>query len=119
MLGTDTGLWPLLRWRQTAEFGYVPNTAMPNTFMATAIDLGDLESPHGSDHPRYKQYVSARLVTGALQTAYGLDTNPQGPIPVSAIRQSDSNNVLLTYPDDQILVWKENSNFEVSFENCT
>lgn len=29
------------RWAQTANFGVLPNPAMPNTFMANAYDLGD------------------------------------------------------------------------------
>ena len=35
---------PELRWRQTANFGYVPNQQLPMTFMASSIDL--LETPH-------------------------------------------------------------------------
>lgn len=30
-----------IRWGQTANYGYVPNDAMPGTFMAVATDLGD------------------------------------------------------------------------------
>lgn len=38
---------PQIRWHQTADFGYVPNLRMPNTFMAVAMDLGDRNSPFG------------------------------------------------------------------------
>eukprot|EP01084_Bolivina_argentea_P254239 427387_1 len=31
----------IVRWGQSANFGYLPNKIMPNTFMAGAIDLGD------------------------------------------------------------------------------
>lgn len=39
--------YPLIRWHQTADYGYVPNNRMSNTFMAVAIDLGDDSSPYG------------------------------------------------------------------------
>lgn len=34
---------------------HLPNRLMPNTFMATAYDLGDATSPFGAVHIRYKQ----------------------------------------------------------------
>jgi len=46
--------FPLTRWRQTANYGVVPNPVMPAVFMAVAYDLGDADSPYGSVHPRYK-----------------------------------------------------------------
>merc|ERR1712232_721353 len=30
-----------MRWSQTANYGVLPNEAMPNTFLAQAFDLGD------------------------------------------------------------------------------
>ena len=84
--------------------------------MAVAMDLG--EPPDSTDpvHPRYKQDVGARLALGALETAYGHDVNPQGPLPLTA-ELTDDFNVLLTYPDDQTLVFRnqDTSNFEVIF----
>ena len=38
-----------VRFGQTANFGYVPNTKMPKTFMATAVDLGAYEGGCGKD----------------------------------------------------------------------
>lgn len=38
---------PQIRWHQTADFGYVPNQRMPNTFMAVSVDLCDRNSPFG------------------------------------------------------------------------
>ena len=29
------------RWSQTANYGYLPNAAMPHTFLAQAYDLAD------------------------------------------------------------------------------
>ena len=47
----------VVRMGQTANYGYVPNPAMPNTFMSVATDLGDALSPFNDIHPRYKQQV--------------------------------------------------------------
>eukprot|EP01084_Bolivina_argentea_P254237 427385_1 len=75
---TDVGL---VRWGQSANFGYCPNKMMPNTFMATAIDLGDPNSPHGDVHPRYKQEVGRRLFMAAKNVIYGeSDVYMNGPI---------------------------------------
>ena len=46
--------WPLLCWHQTGDKGSVPNEILPNTFMATAMDTHDHESPYGAIHPRDK-----------------------------------------------------------------
>lgn len=37
--------FPLVRWHQTADYGYVPNPEMENTFMAITVDLPDPTSP--------------------------------------------------------------------------
>ena len=42
--GTDEGFginMRQFRWSQTANYGVLPNPAMPNTFLADAFDLGD------------------------------------------------------------------------------
>lgn len=41
-----TSNFPLIRWHQTADYGYVPNPEMENTFMAVAVDLPDPKSPY-------------------------------------------------------------------------
>lgn len=64
------GGFPVIRWAQTANYGYVPNKRMENVFMAVAIDLGDPSSPFGSIHPRDKQDVGTRLATGAMSVVY-------------------------------------------------
>ena len=70
--------------------------------MAVAMDLGDFDAPTGSEHPRYKQDIGRRLVSGALKTAYYRDVNPQGPIPESAVLNADGS-ILLTYSSEQTL----------------
>jgi len=68
-----------LRWKQTANYGYVPNPLQSNTFMATAIDLID---PMNVDpiHPRYKASIAERLSLGARALAYGEKVYWSGPI---------------------------------------
>ena len=75
----------MIRWAQTANYGYVPNNRLQNVFMAVAMDLGDPSSPYGSIHPRDKQDVGARLVLSARAVVYK-DGNVyfQGPLAESA-----------------------------------
>lgn len=77
--------FPVIRWAQTADYGYVPNPHMKNVFMAVAMDLGDPTSPYGSIHPRDKQDVGARLALAGRAVAYG-DTTVyySGPIATAA-----------------------------------
>ncbi|CAI9596903.1 unnamed protein product [Staurois parvus] len=74
--------YPVIRWHQTADYGYAPNPRMPNTFMAVAMDLGDEASPYGGVHPRDKETVGYRLYLGARAIAYGDKVQFQGPFPV-------------------------------------
>ena len=69
--------FPLLRYEQTANYGFVPNSLQPHTFMATAIDLVDTKDPI---HSRYKAEVAERLVLGALSIAYGEKSYWSGPL---------------------------------------
>ena len=39
--GTRVGGFPWIRWHQTFDVGYVPNTKVSNVFMAVALDLRD------------------------------------------------------------------------------
>ena len=74
----------VVRWGQTANYGYVPNPVMENTFMAAAIDWGDPDSDPNSPivdlHPRYKRPVAIRLAKAGLAVAYGYDYYWTGPI---------------------------------------
>ena len=70
----------VVRWGQSANYGYLPNKIMPNTFMAGAIDLGDPYSPWTDIHPRYKQEVGRRLAMAARNVIYGENVYFQGPV---------------------------------------
>ncbi|XP_005069293.1 sialate O-acetylesterase isoform X1 [Mesocricetus auratus] len=107
--------FPEIRWHQTADFGFVPNLKMPNTFMAVAMDLCDRDSPFGSIHPRDKQTVAYRLHLGARALAYG-ETNLtfQGPLP-KKIELLAHNGLLNLMYDQEIQVQRQdNKSFEIS-----
>jgi len=70
----------LIRWKQTAEYGYVPNNKQRNVFMAVTYDLPDDASPNGSIHPRDKETVAERLFLGAQNLAYYENTYWTGPL---------------------------------------
>ena len=65
-----------VRWAQTAGFGYVPNPAMPKTFMAVILDTAN---PSGGVHSSHKQPAAARLARATLSSAYGVDTGTLAP----------------------------------------
>ncbi|CAF4343739.1 unnamed protein product, partial [Rotaria magnacalcarata] len=71
------GGFPMLRWQQTFNIGYVPNNVVPKVFMAVALDLRD--DPNGI-HPRTKLDVGYRLSRSGLAVAYGQQVEFQGPI---------------------------------------
>ena len=54
--------------------------------LATAVDLGDVNAPQGSIHPRPKQALGARLAAGALFDLFGIGTPEEvrGPVAVAA-----------------------------------
>lgn len=61
--------YPGVRWAQTAGYGTAPNAAMPDTFMATAVDIGQAGSPAAGPHVQNKQDVGRRLFL-AFKKAY-------------------------------------------------
>ena len=73
--------FPIIRWAQTANYGYVPNTKEKNVFMAVAMDLGNKSSSYGSIHPPDKQDVGFRLALAGQAIAYGdTDIYYTGPL---------------------------------------
>ncbi|XP_070188893.1 sialate O-acetylesterase-like [Littorina saxatilis] len=85
------GGFPALRWSQTANHGYSPNSDQHNVFMAVAMDLPDFQSPYIAIHPRYKQEVAQRLVKSALNVAYGhKGVKFQGPFPTKILTSGNT-----------------------------
>ena len=89
--------FPVIRWKQTAEFGYVPNARQKNTFMAVTMDLMDQTSPYTSIHPRDKTTVAKRLLLGGRTLAYNENLYWTGPVieTVKVKKVSNTRFVLL------------------------
>ncbi|KAM4704298.1 sialate O-acetylesterase [Rhinophrynus dorsalis] len=101
---TQKDMFPVIRWHQTADYGYAPNPKMKNTFMAVAMDLGDETSPYGCVHPRDKQTVAYRLFLGARAVAYGeKNITFQGPFPKRIDVFYKQSYINITY-DQQLLI---------------
>ncbi|XP_008584623.1 PREDICTED: sialate O-acetylesterase isoform X1 [Galeopterus variegatus] len=112
---TSDDRFPQIRWHQTADFGYVPNQKMPNTFMAVAMDLCDRDSPFGSIHPRDKQTVAYRLHLGARAVAYGeKKLTFQGPLPEKIELLAHKGLLNLTYYQQIQVQRQDNKVFEIS-----
>ncbi|KAM4651390.1 sialate O-acetylesterase isoform 2-T2 [Discoglossus pictus] len=106
--------FPIIRWHQTADFGYAPNPKMVNTFMAVAMDLCDEKSPYGSIHPRDKQTVAYRLYLGARAIAYG-DSNVafQGPFPDKFNIDYTDSYIYITYDQDLLVTQLSDDIYEL------
>ncbi|XP_069138669.1 sialate O-acetylesterase-like [Argopecten irradians] len=90
--------FPEIRWHQTADYGYVPNSKMVNTFMANAMDLPGFLSSVGSIHPGDKQDVARRLVNASLAVAYHHKDIPyQAPLPTGYKVDTEAHTLELVY----------------------
>ncbi|MBO9674396.1 MAG: 9-O-acetylesterase [Sphingobacteriaceae bacterium] len=69
--------------------------ALPNTGMATIIDIGDAKDIH----PKNKQEVGRRLALIALAKTYGLKINYSGPVYQSS--KIEGKHILLTFGNSQ------------------
>ncbi|XP_041513398.1 sialate O-acetylesterase [Microtus oregoni] len=115
LMNTSDYGFPEIRWHQTADFGFVPNLKMPNTFMAVAMDLCDRDSPFGSIHPRDKQTVAYRLHLGARAVAYGeKNLTFQGPLPKKIELLAHNGLLSLTYDQEIKVHRQDNKTFEIS-----
>ncbi|OWF52495.1 Sialate O-acetylesterase [Mizuhopecten yessoensis] len=110
--------FPEIRWHQTADFGYVPNSKMVNTFMANAMDLPDFLNSVGSIHPGDKQDVARRLVNASLAVAYHhTDIVYQAPLPTGYKVDTEPRTLELVYNNgSEALQLRNNVGFEVG--NC-
>uniref|UniRef100_A0A8C5QMY8 Sialic acid acetylesterase n=1 Tax=Leptobrachium leishanense TaxID=445787 RepID=A0A8C5QMY8_9ANUR len=109
----DPDNYPVIRWHQSADYGFVPNQKMLNTFMAVAMDLGDEKSPYGSVHPRDKQTVAYRLYLGARAVAYGdKSASYKGPFPERMDVDYTASCINITYDQDISVLHQSQSLFE-------
>ena len=71
---------------------------LPRVGYAVAIDIGDLESPMGSIHPRRKQEVGRRLSLEARRIKYGEKTLVStGPVLLSANVSAAGTTLVVSY----------------------
>lgn len=103
--------FPDIRWHQTADHGYVPNSDLPNVFMAVAMDLPDFTSSYGAIHPRDKKDVGERLALSGLAVAYGQPWIFQGPFPVQAM--TTSAGIVVNYGNTWTLDVRDFNGFEI------
>ncbi|XP_071958438.1 sialate O-acetylesterase-like isoform X2 [Antedon mediterranea] len=109
------GNYPILRWHQTADFGYVPNSRMENVFMAVSIDLPDPASIYDPIHPRYKQEVGYRLSLSAREVVYQESyVTGSGPFPTKFALTNDTLTIAYDNGKANVAV-VNNDGFEI---NC-
>ena len=113
-----TGGFPIIRWAQTANMGYVPNSVLKKVFMAVATDLGDPTSPYGSVHIRDKQDVGARLAMAANAVAYNKPniyyTGPIASKAAVSVTDSDKVQINVTFQmTSGAIEIRSNSGFEI------
>jgi len=90
--------WAVLRWKQTGEQGFTPNTVMDNVFMAAAMD-DDIDL-----HPKNKRLPASRLAWAGAHLVYGLEELPlMGPQPVEAL-SDEAGGLFVEFSDDLELV---------------
>ena len=83
---------PQLRLAQLAAQG------SHNTGVASAIDLGDLNAPAGSIHPRNKSHIGERLARWVRRDVYKHEVQPVGP------QQLDFNAIQVTVKGAEVTV---------------
>ena len=101
--------FPLIRWHQTFDLGFLPNSEEENGFMAMAIDT----YYNGTEHPRNKQLTAYRLAVAGLSIAYQQPSFPsRGPFPRSFLITPGITHVQVRYDEDPIAYLPgENSGF--------
>ena len=120
----DGSLFPLIRWHQTMDQGFLPNSEEQNGFSAVSFDT----YYNGTVHPHNKQLPAQRLAIAGLSIAYGLPNFPsKGPFPMNfEIIETESGGVIvqIEYDEDPISYLPvENSGFFFccglnSFSSC-
>ena len=108
----DGSLFPLIRWHQTMDQGFLPNSEEQNGFSAVSFDT----YYNGTVHPHNKQLPAQRLAIAGLSIAYGLPNFPsKGPFPMNfEIIETEIGGVIvqIEYDEDPISYLPvENSGF--------
>ena len=105
---TTSPNWPVLRWKQTANYGFTPNPVMENVFMAAAID-DDIDL-----HPKNKRLPATRLGWAGLHLVYGQTSLPlYGPQPQNLSLAEDRTSLTITFSQSLKPVLVEEDRFMV------
>ena len=96
--------WPIVRWKQTGEMGYVPNERLEYVFMAAAMD-DDIDL-----HPKNKRLPSSRLALAALNLVYGAKYDNEGtsrpplngpqPIEMSQLSDESGSSIMVKFSQE-------------------
>ena len=105
----DGNYFPLIRWLQTMNQGFLPNSKEENAFLAISMDT----YYNGTEHPRNKQLTAERLSIAGLSVAYQKSEFPsKGPFPTNIEVINDGTHVRIRYDEDPISYFPmENSGF--------
>jgi len=110
----EGSLFPLIRWHQTLDFGYLPNPEQENMFLAMALDTYRIKDGAGQEHPNNKQLPAKRLGWAALRVVYEMEQFPaQGPFPIEWQVTDDDLTVMVSIDYTEQFEYKpvENSGF--------
>merc|ERR1711971_1007899 len=101
----EGSLFPLIRWHQTLDFGYLPNPEQERMFLAMSLDTYRIKDGEGIEHPNNKQLPAKRLGWAALRVVYDMEQFPsQGPstswslLPMSSVEQTADAQMQLSLP---------------------
>merc|ERR1711915_548807 len=107
----DGEYFPLIRWHQSLDQGFLPNKFDYNMFLAVALDT----YYNGSVHSHYKTLPGKRLGIAGLNVAYKMRDFPsKGPFPTDfrIFKTYEIERVEITYDEDAIFYSPiENSGF--------
>ena len=105
---TTSPNWPVLRWKQTANYGYTPNPVLENVFMAVAID-DDVDL-----HPKNKRLPATRLGWAASHLVFGNQERPlHGPLPLNVSMNQDNTTTTITFSQNLRPIRVEEDRFMV------
>ena len=97
----------LLRWKQTAEVGILPNKKLPYSFY---VDTTDFYGEAAAMHEIEKQRPARRFVQAAAHEVYGLKGyDARGPFPLKFVKGKLKNSIQVEY--DMDIRYKNNTSY--------
>ena len=104
----------ILRWKQTAEFGILPNKKMPHSFY---VDTTDFYGEVAFIHEPEKQRPAQRFAQIAAKEVYGLEGfDNRGPFPKLFRKGRLVFSIEVVY--DKAISYKDNTSYSGIFHSC-